>query len=137
MSFTTAPFVGYGQTFEINGAYLLDDIQDVTYAGSKTDAADTTSSSSSGGYRTFIPGLSEAGDCTVKLVWYPGDGSQEYVKTQVGVNNITCVHTLPNSLGTLSFSGLITGFDHSAPLDKAGEATLKVKISGSVTYAHS
>ena len=136
MSFTTAPFTGVGQQFEINGAYILDDITDVTYSGSKTDAADTTSAASSGGFRTFIPSLSEAGECTIKLVWYPGDSSQEYVKTQTGVM-ITCVHTLPNSLGTISFSGLVIGYDHSAPLDKAGEATLKIKISGQPTYAHS
>jgi hypothetical protein len=137
MPFSTQAFVGYGQTIEVNSAYLIDDITDVTYSGSKTDAADTTSSSSSGGYRTFIPGLSEAGECTVKMVWYPGDSSQEYIKTQVGVNNISVVHTLPNSLGTVTFTGLIVGFDHTAPLDKAGEATLKIKISGATSYAHS
>jgi hypothetical protein len=137
MSFTAAPFVGVGQQIEINGAYILSDITDVTYSGSKTDAADTTSAAAVSGYRTFIPGLSEAGEVTVKLVWYPGDASQEYVKTLVGVNNITVVHTLPNSLGTLSFTGLVVGYDHAAPLDKAGDATLKIKISGVVTYAHS
>jgi hypothetical protein len=136
MPFTPAPFTGVGQQIEINGAYILADITDVTYSGSKTDTADTTSAASAGGFRTFIPGLSEAGECSVKLVWYPGDASQEYIKTQTGLT-CTFVHTLPNSLGTLSFTGLVIGYDHSSPLDKAGEATLKLKISGQVTYAHS
>lgn len=136
MPFTAAPFVGVGQAVEINAAYILADITDVTYSGSKTDTADTTSAASSGGYRTFIPALSEAGEVTIKLIWFPGDASQEYVKTQTGTS-ITVVHTLPNGLGTLSYSGLVVGYDHSAPLDKTAEATLKIKISGSVTYAHS
>jgi tail tube protein len=137
MSFATAAFVGAGQTFEVNGAYILTRITDVAYSGSKVDVADTTDTSVGQlGYKTFIGGLQEAGEVTVKGIWYPGDASQEYIKTQLGTTS-TFLHALPNSLGTVSFSGLIVGFDHSAPMDKAGEYTLKVKISGATTYAHS
>ena len=67
---------------------------------------------------------------------YFGLSSQEYAKAQIGAVS-TFVHTLPNSLGTLSFTGIINNFDHSAPMEKTSEWTLKVKISASVTYAHS
>jgi hypothetical protein len=137
MSFSTAAFVGAGQTFEINGDYSLTRLTDITYSGSKVDTADTTDTSvGQAGYKTFIAGLQDAGDVTIKGVWYPGDLSQEFVKTTLGAT-ATFVHTLPNSLGTLSFSGLCISYDHSAPMEKAGEYTLKVKISGSITYAHS
>jgi hypothetical protein len=137
MSFATASFTGAGQTFEINAAYNLSRLTDISYSGSKVDTVDTTDTSvGQQGFKTFIGGLQDAGDVTVKGIWYPGDASQEYVKTVVG-DNATFVHTLPNSLGTLSFAGIIVSFDHSAPMEKAGEWTLKVKVSAGITYAHS
>lgn len=137
MSFAPAAFYGASQAFEINGAYLLARITDVTYSGSKVDTVDTTDTSvGQAGYKTFIGGLQDAGEATVKGIWYPGDASQEYAKAQIGAVS-TFVHTLPNSLGTLSFTGIINNFDHSAPMEKTSEWTLKVKISASVTYAHS
>ena len=137
MSFSTSAFYGAGQTFEINGAYTLARITDVSYSGSKVDTVDTTDTSvGQAGFKTFIGGLQDAGEASVKGVWYPGDNSQEYAKTQVGAVS-TFVHTLPNNLGTLSFTGIITAFDHTAPMEKTAEYTLKVKISGQATYAHS
>ena len=137
MSFSTSAFYGAGQTFDINGNFLLARLTDVSYSGSKADTADTTDTSvGQAGVKTFIGGLQEAGDVTVKGIWYPGDLSQEYVRTQFGTSS-TFLHNLPNNLGTLSFSGIIVAYDHSAPMEKAGEYTLKVKISGSITYAHS
>jgi hypothetical protein len=137
MSFATAAFYGTGQTFEVNGAYALSRITDVSYSGSKVDTIDTTDTSvGQQGTKTFIFGLNDSGEVTIKGVWYPGDLSQEYIKTVQGVP-ATFVHTLPNGLGTVSFSGGIVSYDHSAPMEKAGEYTLKIKISGSTTYAHS
>jgi hypothetical protein len=137
MSFATASFVGAGQTFEFNGDYTLSRITDVTYSGSKVDTADTTDSSvGQAGYKTFIAGLQDAGDISIKGIWYPGDISQEAFKAILGTN-ATFVHTLPNNLGTLSFAGLVVSFDHAAPMEKAGDYTTKIKISGGVTYAHS
>jgi Lambda phage tail tube protein, TTP len=137
MSFSTAAFVGAGQTFEFNGDYILSRITDVTYSGSKVDTADTTDTSvGQAGYKTFIAGLQDAGDVSIKGIWYPGDISQEAFKATLG-NNATFVHTLPNNLGTLSFAGLAISFDHTSPMEKAGEYTAKIKISGAVTYSHS
>jgi hypothetical protein len=137
MSFSTAAFYGAGQTFEINGAYLLNHLTDITYSGTKVDTIDTTDTLvGQGGTKTFIFGLNDNGDLTIKGYWYPGDASQEYLRTITGVP-ATFVHTLPNNLGTVSFSGGITSYDHSAPMEKAGEWTLKVKVSGGFTYAHS
>jgi hypothetical protein len=137
MSFSTAAFYGAGQTFEVNGAYSLTRLTDISYSGSKVDTIDTTDTSvGQQGTKTFIFGLNDAGEVTVKGIWYPGDNSQEYVKTVIGVP-ATFVHTLPNNLGSVSYSGGIVSFDHSAPMEKAGEYTLKVKISGVATYAHS
>jgi hypothetical protein len=135
-SFTTASFVGLGQQLEYNGADIVDHITDVNYSGSKVDTADNTDTSAVNGYRTFIPGLLDAGECQVKGIWYPGDVSQEGLNTLKGTV-ATWIHTLPNSLGTVSFNGMVTGFDHTAPLDKAGEFTLKIKVSGPTTYSHS
>ena len=115
----------------------LNRITDVSYGSSKADTPDTTDSTvGQAGYKTFTAGLVEAGEVTVKGIWYPGDASQEAFKAIFGTN-ATFVHTLPNNLGTLSYSGILMGLDHSAPMEKAGEFTAKVKISGSITYAHS
>ncbi len=136
MSFSTASFVGLGQQIEYNGTTTLAHITDITYSGSKVDAADTTDTSATDGYRTFIPALQDAGDCAVKGIWYPGETTQEGLFALKGTT-ATFLHTLPNSLGTLSFTGLIVSYDHTAPLDKAGEYTVKVKISGPTSYANS
>jgi hypothetical protein len=138
MPFTTANFVGEGQQIEYDGTieYILAHISDVTYSGSKVDTADNTDASAVDGYRTFLPALKDAGDCTVKAFWYPGEPSQEGLETIKG-EIVTWTHTLPQSLGTLTFSGMVTSTDHSAPLDKAAELTVKIKISGPVTYSHS
>lgn len=137
MSFTPAVFYGAGQAFEFNGDYALDHITDVTYSGSKVDTIDTTDTSvGQGGYKTFIYGLQDAGEVSIKGVWYPGDASQEALKTITGTP-ATFVHTLPNGLGTLSYSGGLVSFDHSAPMEKESSFTAKIKISGEITYAHS
>ena len=136
MSFTTQSFVGIGQQIEFNGAYILAHTMDITYSGSKVDIADTTDTSSTGGTRTFISALNESGECTVKCIWYPGEVTQGAMDALTGTT-ATFVHTLPNSLGTRSFSGLLVSSDRTAPLDKAGEITYKIKISGVITYAHS
>jgi hypothetical protein len=136
MPFTTASFVGVGQQVEYNGSAILLHIQDVTYSGNKVDTADTTDAAATSGYRTFIPALKDAGECTVKCVWYPGEPSQEGLETIKGTV-ATWVHSLPNNLGTISFSGMIVSADHASPLDKAAELTVKIKISGPTTYAHS
>jgi hypothetical protein len=136
MSFSTASFVGLGQQLEYNASTILLHITDVTYSGSKVDTADTTDVSATSGYRTFIPSLQDAGECSVKAIWYPGDVSQEGLVALKGATS-AWVHTLPNSLGTISFSGIVVSLDKQAPLDKAGEFTLKIKISGATTYAHS
>jgi hypothetical protein len=142
MAFETASFVGLGQSIEFSTlasppvGYDLAHITDVTYSGSKVDTADTTDTTAVSGYRTFIPGLQDAGDCTVKMIWYPGETTQEAVFALKG-SSATVVHTLPNSLGAITFVGLVVSFDHTAPLDKAGEATVKVKISGQPVYSES
>lgn len=136
MPFTAAPFVGIGQQIEYNGAAILAHITDVTYSGSKVDTADTTDATATSGYRTFIAALKDAGDCTVKYVWYPGDASQEGLEALKGTVS-TWVHTLPNGLGQMSFSGMVQSVDKGSPLDKTSDATLKIKISGPVTYSHS
>jgi predicted secreted protein len=135
MSFVTANFVGVGQTISYSGTPLLH-TTDVTYGANKVDTADNTDSQSAGSYRTFLPALKDAGDCTIKGVWYPGETSQEGLETIKGTI-VQWVHTLPNSLGTITFQGMITGVDHTAPLDKAADYTVKVKISGPSVYAHS
>ena len=137
MSFSTAAFYGAGQTFEINGAFALSRLTDITYSGTKVDTVDTTDTSvGQQGTKTFIFALNDNGDVTIKGLWYPGDASQEYVRTITGIP-ATFVHTLPNNLGTISFSGGAISYDHSAPMEKAGEYTLKIKVSGSFVYAHS
>jgi hypothetical protein len=81
MAFATAAFTGVGQTFEFNGDYILSRITDVAYSGSKVDTADTTDTSvGQAGFKTFIAGLQDAGDVSIKGIWYPGDVSQEAFK---------------------------------------------------------
>lgn len=133
----SASFVGIGQTMAYGATpTVLNHITDVTYSGAKIDAPDTTDCAATSGYRTFIPALKEAGECSVKGIWYPGETSQEGLETAKG-SVIAFVHTLPNTLGVLRFQGMIVGLDKSAPLDKAGEFTLKVKISGPNVYSAS
>jgi hypothetical protein len=132
---TPASFVGVGQEIKFGSTTLLH-ISDVTYSGNKVDTPDTTDAAAASGYRTFIPALKDAGECTVKGIWYPGETSKEALETNKGVVAVW-VHTLPNSLGLLTFNGMITGLDEAAPLDKAGEFTLKIKISGPKVYSAS
>jgi len=135
MSFATASFVGVGQTIAYNST-TLNHITDIDYSGSKVDTADTTDTSAISGYRTFIPALKDAGDCQIKGIWYPGEASQEGLEPLKGTV-ASWVHTLPNNLGIVSFTGMLTSVDKTANLDKSGEFTTKIKISGPIIYAQS
>ena len=132
-----ASFVGLGQTIAYGAVpTTLLHITDVAYSGSKVDTSDTTDTSATSGYRTFIPALRDAGDCTVKGIWYPGETTQEGLEALKGASE-TWVHTLPNSLGVLRYTAMLISLDKTSPMDKAGEFTLKLKISGALAWTSS
>src|SRR5271154_5940021 len=132
---TPIPFYGENQTLSYgSGPTELLHITDVTYSGDKVDDLETTDTLSTNGYTTFIPGWKTAGELTTKVIYYPGDTTQEGLET-IKDTVVAWIHTLPNSLGFIRFQGFVTNFTKVMPMKKVSEFTLKVKITGSAVWS--
>jgi predicted secreted protein len=132
-------FIGKGSQFILNDdpsvPVTVTKITSIEFSGSKADAVETTNFGTSGTDREYMGGLTDQGDCTVKGNWVPGDTTQTSLHSYFDgdVHDFQVVY--PDSVATESFSGIVTAFDKTIPLDKEAEFTCKIKVSGARTIA--
>lgn len=130
------PTIGHGSVFNMivgSTTTPLAGVKSIAFGSDKVDALDTTNMSSAGITRTFIGGLHNPGDVTVKFNYEPTDASQAtlYGLEDGQVHNFSVVY--PGSIATESFSGIIVSLTKDVNDDKLAERTLKIQIAGSFT----
>lgn len=130
--------IGHGQQFEINttgATYVaIAGVLDVSFGSNKVDTHDTTDVGTAGTARTFIPGLENPGDVSIKMNLLPGDATQADLYAAKGVlTNFKAITA--GSVSTRAFSGIITSLDVAIPDDKVATLTCKIQISGPVTIS--
>lgn len=130
------PLIGHGGSFNlmVSGTPApINGLLSVDYGSNKVDTPETTNMGSSGTARTFIPGLENSGDVTVKFNRLPTDTSQAALIAAKGSVQ-SFQHIEEGELSTQSFSGIITSFTKSAPDDKLQTCTFKIQLTGPVTF---
>lgn len=130
---TNPPSVAYVQ---------LAEIKTIGFSGAKYDLADVTNMNS-GNFREWLPTLADSGDLSLAGNMIPNDVTEN---AAIGFfNNATLVSwevVLPAnpaqgynvSLGTFSFKAYVASIDRNLPVDKEATISLKLKITGEVTY---
>src|ERR1700747_1789362 len=114
--------IGHGEQFEYNSTGVtfvpVDGIQSVEFSGGKVDTLDNTDVSTVGNVRTYIGGLEDSGEVTIKMNLIPANASQIALRAQKDGAAHNFKYVYPGAVATESFSGIITGFDRSMPNDK-------------------
>jgi hypothetical protein len=106
----------------------------IDLGSNKVDTHDNTDLGTPGTKRTFIPGLENEGDISVKINVIPGDATQTTLVAAKGVLSYFKV-IYPGAVRTIVFQGIITSIDESIPDDKLPTLTAKIQVSGGKTYS--
>lgn len=119
---------GFGITLTFSSSFCAEIIS-FEHDGITRDAIETTHTGTSGGKRTFIPSdLIDYGELNVGINFAPGVDPP----IDSAAENITI--TFPNSdASTWAFSGFMTNFRYTAPLDDRMTAECTIKVTGDVT----
>lgn len=122
-----------GTLFEIDGV-AVGGLTNIGGVKLSRDTIDTTNHDVEGGYKTFLGGLREGGDVSLEGHFLNDAGQQALEDNLQGDLPESCVVTFPGG-GTWSFSGLVTAFETTAPMDGLIGFSCTVKVSGRPTLA--
>jgi predicted secreted protein len=115
------------------GANSIVDLTEISGLEISADTVETTTLESTGGYRTFIQGLKDAGEVSISGYFNPADtNGQKKVYDLLGTGAETSFSIVfPASLGaSWSFSGIVTGFTTSAAMEDLIPFEGTIKLSG-------
>ena len=143
----TAQVIGHGSQFELDttpsGTGIVGDtwlaiagVVSVDLGSNKVDTHDNTDMGTTGTARTFVGGLENPGDWSLKLNLKPGDTTQAALRTAKD----GAVHWFkaisPGAAFTVLTAGIITSMDLAIPDDKLPTLTVKIQLSGTPTYTN-
>jgi predicted secreted protein len=126
-------------------AYVaMAEIKTVAFSGMKYDLSDVTNMQSSN-FKEWLPTLADSGDLTITGNMIPNDVTEEAV---LGFfNSATLVtwqvvlppggngtHQFSTSEGTFTFTAYVSSIDYSIPVEKEASITVKLKITGEITF---
>lgn len=100
------------------------------------DSIETTHHGSTGGFREYLPGLRDGGEVTIDLNWDHGNATHAGLYTQIdsGTDNGNFQVEFPDAT-VFEFSGHVTSFDVTAPIDDRLTASVTFKVSGQPSLA--
>jgi predicted secreted protein len=100
------------------------------------DTIDVTAHDSPSGFREFIAGLADAGEVTIEMIFDPDNATQALLRTDLTsrtATTYTVTMSEPTTPQTWAFTGIVTAFEPSAPVDGALTVSVTIKITGVVT----
>ena len=125
---------------------LVGELVDITVPSISKETIETTNHDSSG-VRDYIGGLIDYGECSITVNYDVDDDVSSSTTNHEGLRNLaaTAFETATNkefvisfpdtpNPSTMSFGGIVTGFELSTPIDDVVKATYTIKVSGSVSY---
>lgn len=124
---------------------LVGELVDITVPSISKETIETTNHGSSG-VRNYLGGLIDYGECSITVNYDVDDDVASSTTNHEGLRNLAAtafetttnkefVITFPDTNSTMTFGGIVTGFELSTPIDDVVKATYTIKVSGSVTYA--
>jgi predicted secreted protein len=115
---------------------LVTALGDFTLNLGETEQIDVTTHDSAGSYREFLNGFKNASEFSPVLKYDPVATSHEYLRAAHGGTAKSFRVTLPDAGNAqFFFDGIVTGFEVSAPVDGALEATVTIKPTGEITFS--
>jgi hypothetical protein len=134
----TRVYVGYDTNSPMSSPAPYVEIQECTEVAppnAQTDDVDVTHYMSPGGYREFIPGLTDLGDATVTMNRVAGSSTEQMLmalQTNRARTNVRFVW--PEQRSEWIFVGHVKGYDASeAPVDGVMRATVTFKVDSQMT----
>ena len=131
----------FGTQFQIDngGSYTtVAYVRDISGPSFSMDTVETSSHGSSGGWRTFVPGLIDGGEVSLDLLFDPSEATH---MNSTGLLSELTGRTIegfkiiwPDSI-TFTFNGLVTGFEPGAPFEDALTGSATIKVTGAITIA--
>jgi len=129
--------IGYGSEFRLgDGASpetftALAEVINITPPSDTVDIIDATHMQSPNRTRESIEGLIDPGECSIELNFVPGGPADDAIQTWKSTGGVrNCQIKFPNGV-TWTFSGLLTGYEPTVPVDDKMTATLTIKVTGS------
>lgn len=108
----------------------LAEITSVTPPPIKRDIIDVTHMDSPDGWREFIAGLKDGGECSMDMNFVPGSGTDDLlIAMQIETEARPCRITFPNG-AEWKFDAFCTGYTPTAPVDDKMTATATFKVTG-------
>ena len=118
-----ATYEKIGEAFEITPPEQMDDEIEV----SNFDSPD--------GFKEFIGGMTDPGECTFGVNYIPGGDTEDLVLAAKATKRpVPFRFTWPNG-ATWSYNLLVRGFQPTAPLNDRLTATVTGRVSGSIVRA--
>lgn len=101
------------------------------------EQVEVTTLDSTGGYKEFIPGLRDGGECQLELYWIKSNTQQVSLRNRVNDDNAYRYRIVwPDSPQTkVTFDGVVTAFSMSTAANEGIKASITIKISGQVTWS--
>ena len=135
---TTNAQIGFGAKFSCedvagNANYVLSvEVTDITPPASKLDAIDATHMQSPGGLREFIPGLIDAGECSITMAFDPQSATDVLLQAWQAAREKRSACITFGDGTKWTFSAIPTDYAIGAvTIDGKMTATLTAKLSGS------
>ena len=121
---------GHGTTLAIGGS-AVGQIISISGPNMTRDSIEITNMGSTNKWREFIPGMLDAGECTVDVV-YDGTAVATFLAAQLTQTAQTITVTFPDT-GTWAASGFLTSLGHSIPYDDKVSQSVGMKFTGAAT----
>ena len=123
-----------------DGSSFVDvaNVTSVSAPSMSRDSIETTHHTSTGGFRTYIPGLKDAGTVSLDINWEKSQASHSALYTQITTQVVNGQYRVvfPGSpTSTFTFYGHVTDFSVTAPVDDKLTASVTIKLSGKPTLA--
>lgn len=117
-----------------SGFQPLAEVKTIQFTGSKYDLADVTNMES-GNFREWLPTLADSGELSMTGNFIPEDASQNTVLNFFNTAQLVAWQVvLPNGLGYFEFNAYVSTREYDIPVDKEATWSLKLKITGAVTF---
>lgn len=126
------PTVSMGTTIKKATGTAIVGLTSIDGLSLSADTIETTDLSNVGGYRSFVNGLKDAGECSLSGFF---DASHETVLTDFEAGTVgSYLITFPDGT-TWTFSAVVTGFSTSVELEDLVSVEITLKVSGKPTLA--
>tara|TARA_B100000029_G_scaffold269360_1_gene264694 strand:- start:2063 stop:2431 length:369 start_codon:yes stop_codon:yes gene_type:complete len=118
---------GFGTTITFSSGFFAEIIS-VDGPDLSREAIDTTHMGTTNGWKTFIPSdLKDGGTLSVEMAYDPG------TSPPIADAESSCTVTYPDA-STCSFTGFMTSFSSSIPIDDRMTASAEIKVNGAVSF---